>query len=155
MDEAIERFALFAAHPHGGISLFDGVLSAAVGKPAGVAQQIAKRHRSAGSTSLEGRLVSGYPNGQFLPFGYDAMDGVVELKVALFVELHKRNGRDRFAHGVDAENGVIGDGNFALSVCFPERLEVSWVAMPRDQGLTPDEFSRGNVIAVKMIGNPC
>ena len=154
MDEAIERFALFAAHPHGGISLFDGVLSAAVGKPAGVAQQIAKRHRSAGSTSLEGRLVSGYPNGQILPFGNDAMDGVVELKVALFVELHERNGRDRFAHGVDAENGVIGNWNLTLPVCLSERLEVRWVAVPRDQGLTADEFPCRDVIALKMIGNP-
>ena len=138
MDEAIERFALFAAHPDGGIGLFNGVLSAAVGKPAGVAQQIAKRHRPVGSTGLEGRFVSGYPNGQILPFGNDAMDGVVELKVALFVELHERHRRDRFAHGVDAENGVIGNWNLTFPVCFSERLEVRWVAVPRDQALTAD-----------------
>ena len=69
------------------------------------------------------------------------MDGVVELKVALFIELHERNGRDRFAHGVDAENGVIGDWNLTLPVCVPERLEVRWMAMPRDQDLTTGEFS--------------
>ena len=161
--EVVQGFALAAAHLVLGVGLVHGVAivrgaqgreQGAIGQAAGVAEHMAEGHRRIGSDQLHPVAVAGHPDLMVAPFGNVAADGVVELKIALFVQHHQGHRGDRLGHGIDAEDGVVSHRLVPFPVHLAEGAEVGHVAVTRDGDLAAGNLAGLDVVAVQVGGDP-
>ena len=101
----------------------------AVGQAGGVGKQMTHRHRL-----LRRHQFAVDEHVEVGEFGNELRHRIRQRELAFLVEHHRRDGGDGLAHGVDAEQGVLGHGPVVVRATLAHRLEVHDLAVPGDEG---------------------
>jgi hypothetical protein len=114
-------------------------------EPGGVHEAVLHRHWSRLVDQAVLRL-----HLEVLPLRDPAVDGIAELEVALLVELHQRDARDRLRHREQAVDRVVRCRLVRLAVHETEVLEVTDHAVAGDGDLAARDLAGLDVARLQM-----
>ncbi len=83
--------------------------------------------------------------------GNVAMHGLVELKMAVFIQHHQRDARDGLGHRVDAEDGIFMHVLVGFDVHLPLAFEVGYLPLSGDNCDRAGQLSRLDVVLCQQV----
>jgi hypothetical protein len=122
-----------------------------------VAHQVLDRNRAIGGNQLQLALCADSVVGGdlWLRQCWNVLaDGLIERDLAILEENHRRDGGDRLAHGVDAEDRVLRHRRLRLRIDKADVFEIGDLAVAGDEQHGAGDFALGGVGAQHLRDFP-